>query len=338
MRQLDLTERMLHLRGVGTLRSVPSSDLAQLAATMRLRRFQKGQTLLAENEPPRSFFLVLSGTVGMWRHGHRIGTIHAPGSVGFMASLARGAGGTQAVAQSFVEAYEVAADAIDEIFEDHFTALLGTLRVVAERLVEENRQLEPPPYSPPAVPFGAVAVDRELDVVERIFVVRQARPLAPANVNSLAALARRMNELRCDADMVLWEPGDTADFTLFVVSGMLELRWNEGKTVQTVGPGYLLGGGEALVGLPRWNTLTTRDPVVLLRGARDDLVDLFEDDFELARTFLAMMATFLVARWDKKAEAGVFSLGDASVRDVSDAAAALPLAPGGDGPGEAGLL
>lgn len=309
MRQLELTERILRLRGVPTLRQLPAADLVQLAASLKSRRFQRGDVLLREDEPPRSFFLITVGKVTMRRRGKRIGTIRGPGAVGFMNMIARNAGGTSAVAETYVEAYEVFTEAMDDIFEDHFTVLLGTVRTIADRLMQENQKQTPPPYAPPDVPFDHLVGDREIGVVERIFLLRRMRAFTHANMNSLATIARKMVEVRYPAGTSLWQPGERADFSYFVVKGLLTMRWNEGKTVQHVGPGYALGGAESLTGLPRWNELRTEEPVVLLRGSREAMIDLFEDDRELAQRFLSMLATMVVMRWDRKAEEGVASVG-----------------------------
>jgi hypothetical protein len=39
------------------------------------------------------------------------------------------------------------------------------------------------------------------------------------------------------------------------------------------------------------------------------LIDLLEDDHELGLKFLSMLATILVTMWDRKAEAGISSVG-----------------------------
>jgi CRP-like cAMP-binding protein len=313
VRQLELTERILRLRSVPTLRALPASVIAQLAGSLRTVTFRRGDVLLREDEPPRSFFLIATGTVTLRRRGKRFGTVRGPGGVGFMSYLARHQGGTSAVAESFVEALEVPADAMDEVIEDHFAVLLGQVRWVAERLIAENRATAPPPYVPPVVPFDAMIGDAEIGIVERIFLLRRMNAFTEANVNSLATLARKLVEVRAPVGEVLWRPGDVADHTYFVVKGMLTLRWGEGEEerIQEVGPGYALGGAESLVGLPRWNQLVTEEPVILLRGTRDGLIDLFEDDPELAVKFLAMLATLLVSIWDRKAEEGITSVGSA---------------------------
>ncbi len=312
MRQLELTERIIRLRGVPTLRQLSAPDLVQLASSLKARRFQRGDVLLREDEPPRSFFLITVGKVTMRRRGKRIGTIRGPGAVGFMNMIARNAGGTSAVAESYVEAYEVFTEAMDDIFEDHFTVLLGTVRNIAERLMQENQRQTPPPWAPPEVPFDHLVGERALGIVERIFLLRRMRAFQNANMNSLATIARKMTEVREPPGKTLWRPGERADYSYFVVKGMLTLRWNDGKTVQDVGPGYALGGAESITGLPRWNELRTEENVVLLRGAREAMIDLFEDDRELAQRFLSMLATTVVMRWDRKAEEGIASVGSGS--------------------------
>jgi hypothetical protein len=53
----------------------------------------------------------------------------------------------------------------------------------------------------------------------------------------------------------------------------------------------------------------TAEPAILLRGSRDGLIDLFEDDYELGLKFLSMLATLLVTMWDRKVAEGITSVG-----------------------------
>jgi hypothetical protein len=208
-----------------------------------------------------------------------------------------------------VEALEFQAEVMEEIFEDHFSVLLGTIRLVVQRLIEENKVTPPPPYVPPDVSFDSLIGDSELGIVERIFLVRRMRAFSEANVNSLATLARKMVEVRPPSGEVLWRAGERAEHSYFVVKGMLDLSWNDGQSVQHIGPGYVVGGAESLASLPRWNDLVTAEPAILLRGTRDGLIDLFEDDYELGLKFLSMLATLVVTMWDRKAEEGITSVG-----------------------------
>jgi hypothetical protein len=303
VRQLDLTERLLRLRAVPVFRGMTTSDLAPLAATMRSARFEKGEVVLREDQPPQAFHMLLTGSVTMRRHGRKLRTITAPGGIGFLSLLARTGGGTEAVADVFSETFELRADAIYEMFEDHFPVLLETLRWVAEQLIQENRQQPPPPYSPPGDGFDQLVGDRELGIVERIFLLRRTRAFKAANVNSIARLARRMKEIRQPAGTTIWSPNDRADASIFIVKGKMKLSWNDGAVVQDVGPGYIVGGAESIAGVPRWNELVTTEPALYLHGSREGMIDMFEDDLEVALQFLSMMANFLLTIWDAKAEA-----------------------------------
>lgn len=307
MRQHELTRRMLQLRGVPTLRQVPASDLARIAAQMRARTFERGDELLAEGDEPRSFFLLTQGTVSMARAGRSIGNVRAPGAVGFMSFLAATGAGMRAVAETYVEALEVRAESMEELFEDHFDVVLGTMRLVADLVLSELKGQEPMPFVPPVRSLGRPIGPGELDIVERMFLLRWMVPFRDANLNSLASLARKMVEVRVPAGETLWSTGDRADVMLFVFEGMLSQR--TGRGVQKVGPGYVLGGAETLAGRRRWNDLVADEPAFMLRASREALVDLFEDDLDQAFRFLSTTATLLLQLWDRRAARGDLVLG-----------------------------
>ncbi|MBX3204042.1 MAG: cyclic nucleotide-binding domain-containing protein [Labilithrix sp.] len=308
MHRPDLTERLLRLRGVPVFSAMTATELAPLAATMRAATFEKGDVILREDEPPKAFHMLLTGAVTMRRRGKVIRTITAPGGVGFLSLLARTGGGTEAVAEARTETFELGADAIQEMYEDHFPALLGTLRWLAERLIDENNTLEPPPYAPPDDGFDRLVGDRELGLVERIFLLRRTLGFRHANVNSTARLARALKERRVGAGEAIWRPGDRATNTLFLVKGNMELRWrgaDDRRRVQVVGPGYIVGGAEAVANRPRWNELVATEPAVYLDGSRESLIDMLEDDLDVALQFLSMLASFLLVTWDRRAQGDV---------------------------------
>jgi hypothetical protein len=56
------------------------------------------------------------------------------------------------------------------------------------------------------------------------------------------------------------------------------------------GPGYPLGSLESLSELPRWYSAVTETKVVALQGNSEALVDVFEDNFEMAMDYLAIVA------------------------------------------------
>ncbi len=310
MHQHELTERILALHQVPTLAGLSPPSLAQLAASLQARSFRRGEVLLVESAPATSIFLLREGTVTLRRRGFRIGTVRAPGGVGLISFLARNAaGGTSVIAETFTEGYEISASALDDVFEDQFSVLLGFIRFVAERLHEETR-MQPPSVT--ATPPGFVVdyeFESEIDPIERISLLRRTETLGSANLNSLATLARRVKELRAPSGTALWRIGDPSEFAYILVKGCLETRWKEGEYTQLWGPGQILGGIESLLGQPRWNDLKVTDSAVALVASRDAFIDLLEDDLDLALQFLARLATRLSAIWDKKAEEGIASVG-----------------------------
>lgn len=301
MRQHDLTERLLRLRGVPIFRSMPTSALAPLAASMRSNTYEKGTVMLREDETPRAFHMLLTGAVTMRRHGNTIRTITAPGAVGFLSLLARSAGGTEAVTESRVETFELGIEAVDEMFEDHFAVLFETMQWVADRLLQENLTSPPRPYQAPPEGYDALVGDDEIGIVERIFLIRQTLAFKHANVNSVARLARQMKEIRVPKGEHIWRAGDRSHGHCIVMKGHGQLRWGE-DTVQEIGPTYIVGGVEAIAAKPRWNDFVVTEPVTALVGNREGLIDMFEDDLESALQFLSMMASFLLLLWDRRAE------------------------------------
>lgn len=302
VRQLDLTERLLRLRGVPVFQAMSTQALASLAASIRSHTFDKGAVLLREDEPPRAFHMLLAGSVTMRRHGNTIRTITAPGGVGFLSLLARTAGGTEAVAETRVETFELDADALDEMFEDHFQVLFGTMRWIADRLLLENLAAPPRPYEPPPDDYEGLHDEGEIGIVERIFLIRRTLAFKRANVNSVARLAREMKEVRVGVGEKLWSIGDPSVGSYFVVRGKGDLRWDKGRRTQHVGPTYIVGGIEAIAGKPRWNDFVATEPIIALVGNREGLIDMFEDDLDVALQFMSMMASFLLVFWDRRAE------------------------------------
>jgi CRP-like cAMP-binding protein len=286
-----------------------ASELAPLAASMRSATFEKGEVILREDEPPKSFFLLLTGAVTIRRRGNVLRTISAPGGVGFLSLLARDSGGTEAVAETRTETFELRADALYELFEDYFAVLLATLRWVTEWLIQESMTQDPPPYVPPADGFDRLVGERELGIVERIFLLRRTAGYKRANVNSTARLVRAMKEVRVEAGTTLWRAGDRATNLLFLVKGKMELAWHDPESdrrlVQVVGPGYIVGGAEAIANRPRWNELVTVEPAVFLHGSRESLIDMLEDDLDVALDILSMLAGFCLLAWDRRAEAAL---------------------------------
>src|SRR5439155_23954126 len=75
----------------------------------------------------------------------------------------------------------------------------------------------------------------------------------------------------------------------FVV-GTIAGTASRAEAVFTNGPGAPLGAVESMAERPRWYTATTETKVTALQGSVEGLIDVFEDNFEMAMDYLAVMA------------------------------------------------
>ena len=286
-------ERILYLKQLPVIGTLPSSDLALVADRMRERFFKKDEWLLHEGEPARAFYAVLDGNLHVSRQGNTIGHTRGGGVVGGFAIIGRDSRGLSVRAEEDTLALEVEADAVFDILEDNFGIMHHVLRDIARQLIHViARQPNPWAFVPiPADP--GMARPRELDLVERIFFMRTSSPFKRASINALAELSRGFTEVRAEPGTTLWKAGDPAGFVSLIVSGEVACT-TPGGVAQHLGPGTPLGSIEATAEEPRWYSAVTRTQVTALNGPIDSLIDVFEDNFGMAMDYTALMARWLM--------------------------------------------
>jgi CRP/FNR family transcriptional regulator, cyclic AMP receptor protein len=284
-------ERILSLKRIPILSGLPPEDLAVVAEHGRERFFPKGGVLLREGEPIPALYAVLDGRVHMSRKGRVLGHVGSAGFVGGAGMFARDPDGLAAVAETDTLALEVEADAALEIFEDHFPILHHVLREVCRWLLDLVARLPSerypdifPPFEVPRAPTG------DLDLVERILFLRQVSPFTRSSINALAELSRGMAEVAFPPGTRLWDEGEAAGTVLLIVSGTVGCTARGGDAVFTTRPGAPMGAVESMAERPRWYTATTETKVTALQGSVEGLIDVFEDNFEMAMDYLAVMA------------------------------------------------
>ena len=99
--------------------------------------------------------------------------------------------------------------------------------------------------------------------------------------------------------------GEASHGILLLSSGSVQATGSGGVSFRA-GPGFALGALEAVGQVPRWYEAQALTPVVALQGQTDVLVDLFEDSFEMATDYLAVVAraTLRVLDWSAAQAAG----------------------------------
>jgi CRP-like cAMP-binding protein len=300
---LGSLDRLLELQTTPVLGALPPHELAAFAEHARPRSFLAGQVLLDEGAPTGSIHLIIEGQVRVSRRGNPFRVFGPREAVGVIGLLARTDTGVHAVAMRDTLTLELTREALLEVFEDHFGVLEGVLRSVARLLLSERLQIHGDAGLKSAALETLTCPARPLDLVERIFVLRQSLPFASTSVDALAGLARRVEELRLAAGERLWTQDHRADSMLVLVCGSVEGVVDGGRQRFRFGSRASIGGVDALAGAPRWYTATALEPVVALKINIEELMDLFEDHFDLALELLAALSRDILAVFELRATA-----------------------------------
>ncbi len=298
--------RILHLKKAAMFGSLPTEDLAIVAEAMRERFFPKGSVILREGEPVTAIHVIVDGQVHLRRGGRDLGHAGPGAGVGGLGLIAGDPIGIEGVAETDTVALELDRDAFLEILEDHFSLLRHLLQVITRQIVELwTRNPETSLEIAPRVP--AQDGGHELDLIERIFVLRQIEPFARASINALAELSRGLSELHFEPGVTLWQSGEPARQILLVVAG--QIACSGAGFGFRARAGISVGALDSVAGIPRWFDAVCESKVVVLSGDVETLFDVFEDNFEMGFDYLATMARWLLAVTVRVAEKGEAPLG-----------------------------
>lgn len=301
-------ERLLYLSTLPLFGTLPPEELAVLARWTKERHFRRGEVLFDEGMPVPAIHMLVTGAVEVSRGGRVFRTFRAPDAVGVFGLLARTTGGVRAVARTAVTSLELAGDALEDIFEDRNSIFTHVLQATAKVLRDERRQLfDSSGSGSPLVPVVCPA--RELDLIERILLLRRVPMFAAASLVGLGQLSRRVRELRLEAGVHMWELGEYAGSSALLVCGSVECRFEGG--VRRRGAGDAIGLVDLLAKELRSYAAVTVEPVVALVVDRDALLDMFEDHTEIGAECLASLARAVLDAFERRATAAnIHQLGE----------------------------
>jgi CRP-like cAMP-binding protein len=291
-------ERLLHLKRIPLLSGLPTPEIAVLADAAQERSYRKGEIVFREDAPASAALFVVEGRLAQYRRGRKVGSVRPGQGMGGMQVLARAEYGAQVLAEQDTLALEIDADAVADVLEDRLPILQHLLREVSRQalfLLQKNK-LDPSKVFPE--PPGDMPGSAQLDLVDRLLLLRRMPVFDRTSITALAELARTMAQVRFEAGTVLWREGEPAAYLVMICGG--EVRATVPGGVEfSAGPGFPLGALEALGQRPRWYDVVAATPVVGLYGQTDVLVDLFEDNFDMAMDYLAVISrvTLRIADW-----------------------------------------
>ncbi len=282
-------ERLLHLKRIPLLSGLPASEVAVLADAAQERFYRKGEVVFREDTPATATLFVVEGRLRSFRRGVEVGSVGPGQGMGGLTVLARADHALRIVAERDTLALEIDSDAIADVLEDRLPILLHVLREVSRQALELLRRHRLDPSGVFPSPAGELPGSDQLDLVDRLLLLRRMPVFDRTSVTALAELARTMAQVRFEAGATLWHAGEPAAHLVMITSGSVRASVPDGIE-WSAGPGFPLGALEALGQRPRWYDVTATTPVVGLYGQTDVLVDLFEDNVDMGMDYLAVIS------------------------------------------------
>ena len=268
-RPVGNVERLLHLRRGAIFGTLRPELLAVVAEAARPRVFRKGEALQLEGERVSAAQFLIEGRVHLARAHDPIGHGGPGTAIGEIGMIARAPAALSATAETDVLTLELDAEAFLDLCDDHLGVLRHALREICGRIIDDWQRLPPGTPAqlgrPSRVPAAPGLCD--LDLVERIFQLRNFATFDRASINALAELARSLSEVHLSPGERLWSEGEPARHVVLVLAGQAEGSSRAGFRVQAE-RGASLGALEAIAGRPRWYEarVTSRSPASRARS------------------------------------------------------------------------
>jgi CRP-like cAMP-binding protein len=291
--ELGRIEQIRSLRSLFGLQSVSTAALAALAAHATPIRIPKGVELATEGQPVDELYIVIEGELATSRGGKQLGVFGARSAVGALAAFAHDMYGYRCVATRETVALAMRAEEVLEVFEDHFEMLLTVVRAVARESIETRLALPGAGFSG-QIRTGVARPARPLDLVERLFCLRESFSIGLTHLDAIAEIARTAREVRYPAGTRLWRVGDRSEHMVTLVSGVVGARTPNGIGFR-FGPRDILGSLDMVAAVPRWYDAVVDQDVVALSNDAEVLIDLWEDHTELGFGFLQLLAAMLLS-------------------------------------------
>ncbi|RKZ13133.1 hypothetical protein DRQ53_00590 [bacterium] len=302
VRQISPFDRILYLRSLPQLQQLSSATVTRLAYEAEEVQFDNGEVLYSPETTDPHFYILVSGSVRVERTPES-GFEAGPGdTIGFVSMLA-GTPRATAAARGEVVALRLPLARVLEGLEEDFLVVQNSIRNLAR--IQQRLLLKVIGGSRRAPWTKSIPIprDRDLDLLERLTLIRQGDLFAAVGLEAGVMMATSMQQERRAAGAALWEIDDASGTMCIIVDGEVEAELADGQTF-TAGPGYPLGSVESLAGIPRWYRPVARTDIVTFRVDHETFFDVMEDDFGVTEVFLQAMAQGILASIDVLVQRG----------------------------------
>jgi CRP-like cAMP-binding protein len=274
-------------------------ELVTIAENTVDRYFEAGAEIQAEGAPVTCMHYVLEGRVAVLRKGVIISVLDAPAVVGGLGVLA-GHDGQQMIAEEDCWTLEMPAGLMDDVFEDNFPLMVMMIRALTAQLIEARREAGSDAGFDSSVEEVAPP-EHALSIVDKLYYLRHNAQFLGQRIETIIGLARSAREVRLPAGTVLWQRGDAGHTWLILISGVIACE-GDGQRFR-FGPGSSVGGLDSLAAVPRWYDATIATDVVAMELDGEELIDIFEDNVDVAMSLARSVARGLLAVREQNAQA-----------------------------------
>jgi CRP-like cAMP-binding protein len=282
----DIVQRELELRS-----EIPfaqsEAQVHQLLAIARNVEFASGAHLFERGARITNVYVVTSGDVEMIADGMPSWQFSGSGAIGFIDMIMNRPYARTAIARSEVRALEINADDYLEYMQDSEVGSTMLSRLSIDMLDAVLGSLDPAlllhrPADPSLTDEPATAT-----LVDRLLLLSRVPALSRASVQSLANLAQNAQVVRAAAGDTVALAGAHVETLSILVHGEVELIVPHTGIRATRGPIDLLCDIAELCAAPRALTVRARRDSLILQIDREELLDRFDEHFELVQSLLA---------------------------------------------------
>ena len=153
-------------------------------------------------------------------------------------------------------------------------------------------------------PGPLAGASSELLTIERVAILQRVDMFAAVPGQTLAAVARLLDEVRVSPGEVVIERGAIEDWLFVVADGRLRVHVGE-RALVDCGAGAVVGELALLAPASRSASVTAAEHSLLLRLRREPFEELIDDFPEIARAVIATLARRLQQLADEDARRGV---------------------------------
>ena len=295
---MDRFQRFLFLRTVPGLAEVPPEVAQVVAANTRERFFAEGEHLYRAGAPAMQIQYVVRGECEIIRNGRPVRRLGTRSVVGGVSALAGDELGYDCVALEDTVTLEISVEDSQEIFEDHFVLLKRVLRGTSREVLDSRRKLGTSAgFGPVAEPIAFP--DRPFDLVERMAFLRKTFSFGESEIDAIADLARDVQEVHLPKGEVLWNIGDRSTYFLLPLRGVVDCHAENPDQTFQLGPGDSVGAIDAMADERRWFRAEVAEDLVAFRIDLELLLEVLEDHFTMAMSFLRGLATGILHLYDQ---------------------------------------